>query len=89
MIFFNIFIQIEEEYRNPHSVDRVAMGQLPHMWGQSLYILGCLLAEVNKGLKYVLLDDNFLSLMKCMFFYNLSPLTLFFLLLGIFSTRRD
>uniref|UniRef100_A0A665VW09 Phosphorylase b kinase regulatory subunit n=1 Tax=Echeneis naucrates TaxID=173247 RepID=A0A665VW09_ECHNA len=37
--------KVEEEYRNPHSVDRVAMGQLPHMWGQSLYILGCLLAE--------------------------------------------
>ncbi|TKS69634.1 Phosphorylase b kinase regulatory subunit alpha, liver isoform [Collichthys lucidus] len=36
---------VEEEYSNPHSVDRVAMGQLPHMWGQSLYILGCLLAE--------------------------------------------
>ncbi|XP_028293604.1 phosphorylase b kinase regulatory subunit alpha, liver isoform isoform X3 [Gouania willdenowi] len=37
--------KMEEEYSNPHSVDRVAMGQLPHMWGQSLYILGCLLAE--------------------------------------------
>uniref|UniRef100_A0A3P9LFF6 Phosphorylase b kinase regulatory subunit n=1 Tax=Oryzias latipes TaxID=8090 RepID=A0A3P9LFF6_ORYLA len=37
--------KIEEEYSNPHSVDRVPMGQLPHMWGQSLYILGCLLAE--------------------------------------------
>uniref|UniRef100_A0A8D0CPS1 Phosphorylase b kinase regulatory subunit n=1 Tax=Sander lucioperca TaxID=283035 RepID=A0A8D0CPS1_SANLU len=37
--------KVEEEYRNPHSVDRVAMGQLPHMWGQSLYILSCLLAE--------------------------------------------
>ncbi|KAM3625489.1 uncharacterized protein V6R79_012826 [Siganus canaliculatus] len=37
--------KVEEEYSNPHSVDRVAMGQLPHMWGQSLYILGCLLAE--------------------------------------------
>uniref|UniRef100_A0A3Q3JHS8 Phosphorylase b kinase regulatory subunit n=1 Tax=Monopterus albus TaxID=43700 RepID=A0A3Q3JHS8_MONAL len=37
--------KVEEEYRNPHTVDRVAMGQLPHMWGQSLYILGCLLAE--------------------------------------------
>uniref|UniRef100_A0A3Q1G5B9 Phosphorylase b kinase regulatory subunit n=1 Tax=Acanthochromis polyacanthus TaxID=80966 RepID=A0A3Q1G5B9_9TELE len=35
----------KEEYSNPHTVDRVAMGQLPHMWGQSLYILGCLLAE--------------------------------------------
>uniref|UniRef100_A0A8C2WB75 Phosphorylase b kinase regulatory subunit n=1 Tax=Cyclopterus lumpus TaxID=8103 RepID=A0A8C2WB75_CYCLU len=37
--------KVEEEYSNPHSVDREAMGQLPHMWGQSLYILGCLLAE--------------------------------------------
>lgn len=23
------------------------MGKLPHMWGQSLYILGCLMAEVG------------------------------------------
>lgn len=38
--------KVEEEYSNPHSVDRVAMGQLPHMWGQSLYILSSLLAEV-------------------------------------------
>ncbi|XP_039609897.1 phosphorylase b kinase regulatory subunit alpha, skeletal muscle isoform isoform X1 [Polypterus senegalus] len=37
--------KVEEEYSNPHSVDRVAMGKLPHMWGQSLYILGNLLAE--------------------------------------------
>uniref|UniRef100_A0A669DCY0 Phosphorylase b kinase regulatory subunit n=1 Tax=Oreochromis niloticus TaxID=8128 RepID=A0A669DCY0_ORENI len=37
--------KVEEEYSNPHSVDRVAMGQLPHMWGQSLYILGSLVAE--------------------------------------------
>ncbi|XP_029000119.1 phosphorylase b kinase regulatory subunit alpha, liver isoform isoform X2 [Betta splendens] len=37
--------KVDEEYSNPHTVDRVAMGQLPHMWGQSLYILGCLLAE--------------------------------------------
>ncbi|KAJ8399618.1 hypothetical protein AAFF_G00410290 [Aldrovandia affinis] len=36
---------VEEEYQNPHTVDRVALGQLPHMWGQSLYILGSLLAE--------------------------------------------
>lgn len=45
-------LQVEEEYSNPHSVDRVAMGQLPHMWGQSLYILGCLLAEVVAGSSY-------------------------------------
>uniref|UniRef100_A0A8C1A7A8 Phosphorylase b kinase regulatory subunit n=1 Tax=Cyprinus carpio carpio TaxID=630221 RepID=A0A8C1A7A8_CYPCA len=37
--------KVEEEYRNPRSVERVVAGQLPHMWGQSLYILGCLLAE--------------------------------------------
>ncbi|XP_055011008.1 phosphorylase b kinase regulatory subunit alpha, liver isoform isoform X3 [Boleophthalmus pectinirostris] len=37
--------KVEEEYRNPHTVDRVCLGQLPHMWGQSLYIVGSLLAE--------------------------------------------
>uniref|UniRef100_A0A8C3T889 Phosphorylase b kinase regulatory subunit n=1 Tax=Chelydra serpentina TaxID=8475 RepID=A0A8C3T889_CHESE len=36
---------VDEEYVNPHTVDRVPMGKLPHMWGQSLYILGCLMAE--------------------------------------------
>lgn len=37
--------KVEDEYRNPHTVDRIPMGKLPLMWGQSLYILGCLLAE--------------------------------------------
>ncbi|NWU90082.1 KPB1 kinase, partial [Upupa epops] len=37
--------KVDEEYRNPHTVDRVPMGKLPLMWGQSLYILGCLMAE--------------------------------------------
>lgn len=37
--------KVDEEYRNPHTVDRVPMGKLPHMWGQSLYILGNLIAE--------------------------------------------
>uniref|UniRef100_A0ABM5EWK5 Phosphorylase b kinase regulatory subunit n=1 Tax=Pogona vitticeps TaxID=103695 RepID=A0ABM5EWK5_9SAUR len=37
--------KVEEEYGNPHTVDRVPQGKLPLMWGQSLYILGCLLAE--------------------------------------------
>uniref|UniRef100_A0A8C0ZI59 Phosphorylase b kinase regulatory subunit n=1 Tax=Cyanistes caeruleus TaxID=156563 RepID=A0A8C0ZI59_CYACU len=37
--------KVDEEYRNPHTVDRIPMGKLPHMWGQSLYILGCLMAE--------------------------------------------
>uniref|UniRef100_A0A672V5N3 Phosphorylase b kinase regulatory subunit n=1 Tax=Strigops habroptila TaxID=2489341 RepID=A0A672V5N3_STRHB len=38
-------IQVDEEYENPHSVDRVPVGKLPHLWGQSLYVLSCLLAE--------------------------------------------
>ncbi|GCC38048.1 hypothetical protein chiPu_0016559 [Chiloscyllium punctatum] len=37
--------KVDEENENPHTVDRVAKGKLPHMWGQSLYILGTLLAE--------------------------------------------
>ncbi|KAH0630747.1 hypothetical protein JD844_003930 [Phrynosoma platyrhinos] len=37
--------KVEEEYCNPRSVDRVPQGKLPLMWGQSLYILGCLMAE--------------------------------------------
>uniref|UniRef100_A0A4W3GT50 Phosphorylase b kinase regulatory subunit n=1 Tax=Callorhinchus milii TaxID=7868 RepID=A0A4W3GT50_CALMI len=36
---------MDEEYKNPHTVDRVASGKMPHIWGQSLYILGGLLAE--------------------------------------------
>ena len=48
-----ILFQMEEEYVNPHSVDRVPLGQLPHMWGQSLYILGSLLAEVGKPLCFI------------------------------------
>ncbi|XP_037757189.1 phosphorylase b kinase regulatory subunit alpha, liver isoform isoform X8 [Chelonia mydas] len=37
--------KVDEEYENPHSVDRVPGGKLPHLWGQSLYILSSLLAE--------------------------------------------
>ncbi|XP_010293753.1 PREDICTED: phosphorylase b kinase regulatory subunit alpha, skeletal muscle isoform, partial [Phaethon lepturus] len=37
--------KVDEEYRNPHTVDRIPMGKLPLMWGQSLYILGCLMSE--------------------------------------------
>ncbi|KAJ8416764.1 hypothetical protein AAFF_G00326420 [Aldrovandia affinis] len=37
--------RVEEEYVNPHSVERVPMGKCPLKWGQSLYILGNLLAE--------------------------------------------
>lgn len=38
---------MEEEYLNPHSVERIPMGKCPLMWGQSLYILGNLLSEVS------------------------------------------
>uniref|UniRef100_A0A4W4DNM6 Phosphorylase b kinase regulatory subunit n=1 Tax=Electrophorus electricus TaxID=8005 RepID=A0A4W4DNM6_ELEEL len=37
--------RVDEEYVNPHSVERVPMGKCPLKWGQSLYILGNLLAE--------------------------------------------
>ncbi|KAJ3585573.1 hypothetical protein NHX12_014292 [Muraenolepis orangiensis] len=37
--------KVEEEYRNPHSVERIPLGKCPLKWGQSLYILGNLLAE--------------------------------------------
>ncbi|KAM7377019.1 hypothetical protein PAMA_013691 [Pampus argenteus] len=37
--------KVEEEYSNPHSVERIPMGQCPLKWGQSLYILGNLLSE--------------------------------------------
>ncbi|XP_076581376.1 phosphorylase b kinase regulatory subunit alpha, skeletal muscle isoform isoform X1 [Chaetodon auriga] len=37
--------KVEEEYVNPHSVERIPMGKCPLKWGQSLYILGNLLSE--------------------------------------------
>ncbi|XP_055085163.1 phosphorylase b kinase regulatory subunit alpha, skeletal muscle isoform isoform X5 [Periophthalmus magnuspinnatus] len=37
--------KVEEEYENPHSVERVSVGKCPLKWGQSLYVLGNLLSE--------------------------------------------
>ena len=37
---------VAEEYRNPGSQDRVAVGRIPFMWAQSLYIVAQLLKEV-------------------------------------------
>ena len=37
---------MEEEYKKPNSQKRVAEGKIPHMWGQSMYILGRLMIEV-------------------------------------------
>ena len=44
---FSSLCQVDEEYKNPHTVDRVPLGKVPHLWGQSLYILSSLLAEVR------------------------------------------
>uniref|UniRef100_A0A8C0Z0L0 Phosphorylase b kinase regulatory subunit n=1 Tax=Canis lupus familiaris TaxID=9615 RepID=A0A8C0Z0L0_CANLF len=44
-VFTGDAVQVDEEYKNPHTVDRVPLGKLPHLWGQSLYILSSLLAE--------------------------------------------
>ena len=40
--------QVNLEKDNPHSQKRVYGGKLPHIWSQSLYIVGCLLFEVNQ-----------------------------------------
>lgn len=37
--------KVEEEYRNPKSQERVPLGKMPHMWAQSLYIIGKLLRD--------------------------------------------
>ncbi|MCJ8740745.1 hypothetical protein PDJAM_G00062490 [Pangasius djambal] len=37
--------KVDEEYVNPHTVERVPVGKCPLKWAQSLYILGNLLAE--------------------------------------------
>ncbi|XP_035825759.1 phosphorylase b kinase regulatory subunit alpha, liver isoform isoform X5 [Aplysia californica] len=36
---------VDKEYAKPNSQKRVAMGKIPHMWGQSMYILGRLMIE--------------------------------------------
>ncbi|RUS87688.1 hypothetical protein EGW08_004529 [Elysia chlorotica] len=36
---------VEAEYKKPNSQKRVAEGKIPHMWGQSMYILGRLMIE--------------------------------------------
>ncbi|CAH8536111.1 unnamed protein product [Dicrocoelium dendriticum] len=37
--------RIDAELSNPHSQDRIPMGTLPHIWGQSLYILASIIYE--------------------------------------------
>jgi phosphorylase kinase alpha/beta subunit len=38
---------VNEEYKCPGSQDRVAVGRVPFMWAQSLYIVAQLLKEVR------------------------------------------
>lgn len=35
------------EYKDPGSQKRIPLGHCPHLWSQSLYIVGKLLQEVN------------------------------------------
>jgi len=39
-------LQVDEEYKTPGSQKREAVGKLPQMWGQSLYVLASLVKEV-------------------------------------------
>ncbi|CAL1539769.1 unnamed protein product [Lymnaea stagnalis] len=36
---------VDKEYELPNSQERIAAGKIPHMWGQSMYILGRLMIE--------------------------------------------
>ena len=37
--------RVDAEQRDPKSQERIAGGKMPQMWGQSLYVLGCLIKE--------------------------------------------
>lgn len=39
--------KVDAEIRNPKSQPRVPDGKMPHMWGQSLYVLAKLIKEVE------------------------------------------
>ena len=49
-IYIMNYFQVEEEYKNPKTVDRHHHGKMPQMWGQSLYVLCKLLQEVRSQL---------------------------------------
>ena len=38
--------KVDAEIKNPQSQARVPDGKIPHMWGQSLYVLAKLIKEV-------------------------------------------
>lgn len=39
--------KVNEEYKDPGSQERIALGRCPFIWAQSLYILGKLLQDVS------------------------------------------
>lgn len=49
---------VSEEYKNPGSQDRVALGRVPFMWAQSLFIVAQLLKEVSFFLTFNSPIDN-------------------------------
>lgn len=40
-----LFFKVKDEWLKPGSQDREPVGQIPHQWGESLYILSRLLSE--------------------------------------------
>lgn len=61
--------QVELEYKNPKSQDRVVQGKLPQMWGQSLYVLGRLVKEVRwLPLIVLYIPFVFMCFLKCDWF---------------------
>lgn len=53
---------MSEEYKNPGSQDRVAVGRVPFMWAQSLFIVSQLLKEASV---------SYNSIHSILFCYNL------------------
>uniref|UniRef100_A0A0L8H1E6 Phosphorylase b kinase regulatory subunit n=1 Tax=Octopus bimaculoides TaxID=37653 RepID=A0A0L8H1E6_OCTBM len=44
-LFTNNMEQVDAEFKNPKSQKRKAIGRLPHLWSQSLYVVGRLIYE--------------------------------------------
>ena len=59
---------VAEEYRNPGSQDRVAVGRVPFMWAQSLYIIALLLKEVNYLAPLQFMECIIMLCLICVFF---------------------
>lgn len=48
-VFCGVATQVDEEYKTPGSQKREALGKMPQMWGQSLYVLASLVKEVCRS----------------------------------------